>query len=679
MNIKARIFIVLLSTLVGTSLFAYSIKGLNYVDNQFGTKVTVFHDQHQPLPFTVVSDSGHLYVVEINGVDKVDAKIPKFSTREIQAFNVEKLGKGQYRLTFLKKPGIHVSVDNTGQHLSFLFTGSAKTMMAFKEVTALDDNLLAVKFSASGKAYYTASSDGNHAELLIRNALLSRTDKKDIPSAFKHFKNLNVQQAGDNVRISVDADFPKVMAKVRENPDGLAFYIGEALTPAQDTAIPPDAGTSGNKEQKYAFVTRTIEGGGKKFVGEKIGLIDIKDIDIKDLLRYISEFAGLNLIVDQSVTGTATYRFKDIPWDQALEIILKDKGLGSELQNGVLRVATTEKFRQEEQERRKLKEEQDLGVPVQTITKPLSYAKVKDIEKIIKANLSKRGKLMVDERTNIIIVSDIPDKIPGIVELINTLDKATTQVLIEARIVEVAKTFKRELGIQWGFTGIYDSSLGTQTGMNFPNNMQFGGVLDPASGDIGSIGGYAVNMPAVSATSAFGLHMGNVLGSFSLDMVLSAMEDDGLGRILSRPKVVTQNNKTAEIESGARIPIQTVQNNTVTVQYINASLKLEVTPQITAEGTIIMDVHVKKEEPDWTHVIQGNPTIVTRNASTQVLVRNGGTTVIGGIFQVNDQYDHGRVPGLSKIPLLGWLFKHDLNSTTNNELLIFVTPKIVEY
>ncbi len=678
MNIKARIFIVLLCTLVGTSLFAYSIKGLNYVDNQFGTKVTVFHDQQQPLQFTVVSNAGHLYVVEISGVDAVEAKVPKLSTREIQAFNMEKLGKGQYRLTFLRKPGIHVSVENTGQHLSFLFTGNEKTKMALKEATTLDDNLLAVKFSISGKANYTASSEGNHADLLIRNASLSALNKSDLPTAFKHFKGLNVRQVGDNVRISVDADFPKVMAKVRENPDGLAFYVGEALTPAQDTTGPVDM-KAGDNEQKYAFVTRTIEGGGKKFVGERIGLIDIKDIDIKDLLRYISEFAGLNLIVDQSVTGTATYRFKNIPWDQALEIILKDKGLGSELQNGVLRVATTEKFRQEEQERRKLKEEQDLSVPTQTITKPLSYAKVKDIEKIIKGNLSKRGKLMIDERTNIIIVTDIPDKIPGIVELINTLDKATTQVLIEARIVEVAKTFKRELGIQWGFTGMYDSSLGTQTGMNFPNSLNFGGVLDPTTGDIGSIGGYAVNMPAVSATSAFGLHMGNVLGSFSLDMVLSAMEDDGLGRILSRPKVVTQNNKTAEIESGARIPIQTVQNNTVTVQYINASLKLEVTPQITAEGTIIMDVHVKKEEPDWTHVIQGNPTIVTRNASTQVLVRNGGTTVIGGIFQVNDQYDHGRVPGLSKIPLLGWLFKHDLNSTTNNELLIFVTPKIVEY
>ncbi len=679
MNIKARIFIVLLSTLVGTSLFAYSIKGLNYVDNQYGTKVTVFHNQHQPLHYTVVSDTGHLYVVEITGVDKMDAKIPKLTTKEIRAFNMEKLGNGRYRLTFLKSSGIHVSMENTSQHLSFLFTGNKKTKMALKEVTALDDNLLAVKFTTSGKAFYTASSEGNHAELLIRNAYLTGRDGEKLPAGIKHFKNLNVRQTGDNVRISVDADFSKVMAKVRENPDGLAFYVGEVLSSAQDTAASEDIKEGNHKQKKYAFITRTIEGGGKKYVGEKIGLIDIKDIDIKDLLRYISEFAGLNLIVDQSVTGTATYRFKDIPWDQALDIILKDKGLGSELQNGVLRVATTEKFRQEEVERRKLKEEQDLSVPVQTITKPLSYAKVKDIEKIIKANLSKRGKLMVDERTNIIIVSDIPDKIPGIVELINTLDKATTQVLIEARIVEVAKTFKRELGIQWGFTGIYDSSLGTQTGMNFPNSMSFGGVIDPTSGKIGSIGGYAVNLPATGATSAFGLHMGNVLGSFSLDMVLSAMEDDGLGRILSRPKVVTQNNKTAEIESGARIPIQTVQNNTVTVQYINASLKLEVTPQITAEGTIIMDVHVKKEEPDWTHVIQGNPTIVTRNASTQVLVRNGGTTVIGGIFQVNDQYDHGRVPGLSKIPLLGWLFKHDLNSTTNNELLIFVTPKIVEY
>ncbi len=436
---------------------------------------------------------------------------------------------------------------------------------------------------------------------------------------------------------------------------------------------------TGGNEPQYAFLTKTIAGGQKKYVGEKIGLIDIKDIDIRDLLRYIADFAGLNLIVDSSVQGTATYRFKNIPWDQALDIILKDKGLGSELQNGVLRVATLDKFRKEAEERRKLKEEKELSVDTQTIAKSLSYAKAKDAEPILKSFLSKRGQIIVDERTNTVIITDIPKKIPPILEMIDLLDRANTQVLIEARIVETKKVFAKEIGIQWGFTGIYDSSLGTQTGMSFPNTIRVGGTVNPADGSIGAIGsGYAVNLPAVNTTSSLGLMLGNVLGSFSLDMVLSAMENEGMGRILSRPHVVAQNNKTAVIESGARIPIQTIQNNTVTVKYINASLKLEVTPQITAEGTIIMDLNVKKEEPDWTHTVQGNPTIITRNANTEVLVKDGGTTVIGGIFQVNDQNSNDYVPGLHNIPLLSWLFKHKLQSSENNELLIFITPKIVK-
>ena len=674
MNTRLKIFIVLLSTLVGTAVFAYSIKGLNVVDNQFGTKVTVFHDQQKPLQYEVLNDSPHMYVVELAEVGSIETEVPDVLTEEVRALDVERTASS-CRLTFLKQPDVHVSVENEGRFIAFLFSEKPKASISMADISVVEDNLLKVTLNSTVQPFFRVTTDAGQTELLLQNATMAE-DPGSLP-VFRHFPAVKMDAASGNIRLVVDSDFDRVMARVKENGNQLVLYVGEALTTAEEMDQTDDA-TAEPQEKTYAFVTRTIEGGEQQFTGERIGLIDIKDIDIKDLLRYISEFAGLNLIVDESVTGTATYRFKEIPWDQALDIILKDKGLGSELQNGVLRVATNEKFRKEEEDRRKLQEEKDLAVPTQTITKPLSYAKVKEIEKIIKDNLSKRGKLMVDERTNTLIITDIPEKVPGIIELVETLDRATTQVLIEARIVETKTVFQKEIGIQWGFNGMYDSSLGTQTGMSFPNSIAFGGSIDPTTGLVGGTSGYAVNLPSINATSAFGLHLGNVLGSFSLDMVLSAMENDGLGRILSRPKVVTQNNQTAKIESGAKIPIQTVQNNTITVKYINATLLLEVTPQITAEGTIIMDVNVMKEEPDWTRVIDGNPTITTRNASTQVLVRNGGTTVIGGIFQVNDQSQNDRVPGLARIPLLGWLFKHQLDSTENNELLIFITPKIVE-
>ncbi|BBB31854.1 type IV pilus assembly protein PilQ [Thermotomaculum hydrothermale] len=663
-----RVFLLLCLISLSQVVFGFSIKGINFVENKSGTKVTVIHDSNNPLHYNIVTNNGRLFVVEIEGIGNIKTEVPVINTEEVMSFNAEPIDD-VIRLTFLLKDNVKAKVLNNPRTLSFIFYPvKDKTTIKSIDVEDVLDNLTLVKFACNKKPYYTIEKDNNIVTLVLHNASLA-TNINDI-------KGVKVSQLDDDVIVKVQKDVEHLSTRVKFSNNSLLLYVGEQVQAAQETT--PEQVT-GNEELQYAFLTKTIAGGQKKYVGEKIGLIDIKDIDIRDLLRYIADFAGLNLIVDSSVEGTATYRFKDIPWDQALDIILKDKGLGSELQNGVLRVATLDKFRKEAEERRKLKEEKELAVDTQTIAKSLSYAKAKEVEPILKSFLSKRGQIIVDERTNTVIITDIPKKIPPILEMIDLLDRANTQVLIEARIVETKKVFAKEIGIQWGFTGIYDSSLGTQTGMSFPNTIRVGGTVNPADGTLGPIGsGYAVNLPAVNTTSSIGLMLGNVLGSFSLDMVLSAMENEGMGRILSRPHVVAQNNKTAVIESGARIPIQTVQNNTVTVKYINASLKLEVTPQITAEGTIIMDLNVKKEEPDWTHTVQGNPTIITRNANTQVLVKDGGTTVIGGIFQVNDQNSNDYVPGLRNIPLISWLFRHKLESSENNELLIFITPKIVK-
>ncbi len=664
-----RVFLLLCLISLGQVVFGFSIKGINFIENKSGTKVTIIHDFSKPLHYNVVVNNGRLFVVEVEGINEVKTNVPVINTEEVQSFNAEVVD-GNVRLTFLLKDNVKAKVLSEGKNLSFIFF-PVKTRVAINSIEVDDvlDNLTVVKLSCDKKPYYSIQKENNTITMVLHNCVLNKNVK--VPAG------VNVAQVEGDVILKVKKDVDKVGTRVKYSNNNLILYVGDEVKAAEETT--PDKITGEDNQPQYAFLTKTIEGGQKKYVGEKIGLIDIKDIDIRDLLRYIADFAGLNLIVDSSVQGTATYRFKNIPWDQALDIILKDKGLGSELQNGVLRVATLEKFRKEAEERRKLKEEKELAVDTQTIAKSLSYAKAKDVEPILKSFLSKRGQIIIDERTNTVIITDIPKKIPPILEMIDLLDRANAQVLIEARIVETKKVFAREIGIQWGFTGIYDSSLGTQTGMSFPNTIRIGGTVNPVDGSIGAIGsGYAVNLPAINTTSSIGLMLGNVLGSFSLDMVLSAMENEGMGRILSRPHVVAQNNKTAVIESGARIPIQTIQNNTVTVKYINASLKLEVTPQITAEGTIIMDLNVKKEEPDWTHTVQGNPTIITRNANTQVLVKDGGTTVIGGIFQVNDQNSNDYVPGLHNIPLLSWLFRHKLQSSENNELLIFITPKIVK-
>ena len=664
-----RVFLLLCLISLSQVVFGFSIKGVNFVENKSGTKVTVIHDSAKPLHYNVVVNDGRLFVVEVEGKADIASEVPVINTEEVLSFNIESVDNA-VRFTFLLKDNVKAKILDGKRSLSFVFFPvKNKTLIKSIDVDNVLDNLTLIKFSCNKKPYYTIDKGKNTVTMVLHNAKLS--------GSFEELNGIKVSQLDDDVIVKVSKDVEHLATRVKFKNNNLLLYVGEEVNAAQATT--PEEVTGSNAEPQYAFLTKTIAGGQKKYVGEKIGLIDIKDIDIRDLLRYIADFAGLNLIVDSSVEGTATYRFKNIPWDQALDIILKDKGLGSELQNGVLRVATLDKFRKEAEERRKLKEEKELAVDTQTIAKSLSYAKAKEVEPILKSFLSKRGQIIVDERTNTVIITDIPKKIPPILEMIDLLDRANTQVLIEARIVETKKVFAKEIGIQWGFTGIYDSSLGTQTGMSFPNTIRVGGTVNPTDGSIGDIGsGYAVNLPAINTTSSIGLMLGNVLGSFSLDMVLSAMENEGMGRILSRPHVVAQNNKTAVIESGARIPIQTIQNNTVTVKYINASLKLEVTPQITAEGTIIMDLNVKKEEPDWTHTVQGNPTIITRNANTQVLVKDGGTTVIGGIFQVNDQNSNDYVPGLRNIPLLSWLFRHKLESSENNELLIFITPKIVK-
>lgn len=410
--------------------------------------------------------------------------------------------------------------------------------------------------------------------------------------------------------------------------------------------------------------------------------ITFVDTDIRDVARFFSNFTGLNVVVDPEVDGPVTVSFFDVPWDVALTAILQSHQLGYQVAHNIVRVSSLARLAGEAEGRAALARQEELATPLSIRTIRLSYAQAADLTPIVEGQLSERGEAVIDARTNSLIVKDTPDVLRGVGELVASLDIASPQVLIESRIVETTKEFSHALGIQWGFSGVADAAHGNTTGLVFPNNFSVqGNSFDtvggtPATGISGVP--FAVNLPAAEASSGIALSMGNILDTFRLDVALSAMEEQGNGKVISSPKVTAQDNIEASIESGQRIPVQTLIDNTASITFINANLQLKVTPQITAENTIMLDIVVDKSEPDFSNPVNGIPTIFTRRAETRLLVRDGGTTVIGGIFQMSTISSERRVPFFHKIPLLGALFKSKQTQQRNNELLIFITPRILE-
>jgi type IV pilus assembly protein PilQ len=281
----------------------------------------------------------------------------------------------------------------------------------------------------------------------------------------------------------------------------------------------------------------------------------------------------------------------------------------------------------------------------------------------------------VDVRTNTLIITDLQDRLNTASDLISTLDRAEPQVEIEARIVQTNRNFARQLGVQWGFAGRVDPALGNTTGLAFPNSGSLSGRTGAVQGP--NVQPTAVNLGIPGASSAIGLAMGSVNGAFNLDVALSALESSGNGRILSTPRVSTLNNVEAEMTQGVQIPIQTAANQTVTVTFKDAALSLKVQPQITAAGTVIMKITLENAIADFGQEVNGIPPIDTQRAITTLLVKDGETTVIGGIYTSSQQNSQDRTPGLSQIPLIRWLFKRDAVRDESSELLIFITPRII--
>jgi type IV pilus assembly protein PilQ len=414
--------------------------------------------------------------------------------------------------------------------------------------------------------------------------------------------------------------------------------------------------------------------------------------DIHDILRLIAQVSNLNIVAADDVQGKVTLYLKNVPWDQALDIILQAKGLGKERIGNVLRIAKLTDLEKEFQEKISAKKTAEELEPRKTVYIPINYTTAEDLSVKVKPILSPRGSVSVDERTNTLIVKDIAKKIKDVKSLVAKLDTPTPEVLIESRIVEANKDFTREIGIKWGARYNAGPQYGNAPSSNFPNSMNVRGGATGQAGNTttgttsGTTSGTStaagllpnVNLPVTASYGAIGVTLEQVADIFTLDAELSAMEDNGQGRVISSPRIATLDNKTAKIEQGLRIPyLKITEEGTVTTEFIEANLNMEVTPHVSNDKMINMQVQVSKDTPDWTHLVQGVPSIDKKEATTNVMVRDGGVTAIGGIFTIERTNSVHKVPFFGDIPILGWAFKNKRTVRNRKELLIFISPKLI--
>ena len=424
----------------------------------------------------------------------------------------------------------------------------------------------------------------------------------------------------------------------------------------------------------------TVPAPEKKYTGDPIS-VNLKDVDLKDFFRLIHEISGLNVVLDPSVHGTVTLVLDEVPWDQGLDIVLRNNGLTKEIDGNVLRIATQETLKREADQRRDLlKAESDAVEPV-TVTRVLSYAQASTMVTTIKKFLTPRGDVFADVRTNTLIIRDIPSSIPKIDNLLRQIDRKSQQVEIDARVVQTSRSFAREIGTEFGFsapTGATgNTAFGGLTGITTFLSPVIHSVTTPFSTGGGTANQIPLNTSLGATAPTSGFTFSTQGHNYAVDFLLSLMESRGVGKILSEPKGITQNNEKLTVKQGQQIPIQTNINNTISTQYVDAVLKLEVTPQITAEGTVFLDVDVENTQIDQAISVDGEPGLNTESTQTKVLINDGGTVVIGGVVVTNQNTTIDQVPLLGSVPLIGNLFKHTAITVSTQELMFFVTPRIL--
>lgn len=417
------------------------------------------------------------------------------------------------------------------------------------------------------------------------------------------------------------------------------------------------------------------------FAKRKITL-DIHDADINDLFRLLSDEVNTSIVVSPEVKGKITVSLKSVPLDQAFEIVMRMHDLGMRYEGNVIWIAKAETFRAEAERILKEAEARSNVEPLEVRLIPVNYATASDLTKNVQSLLSSRGSVNLDARTNTLIVKDVAANLDAAEILVNNLDTQTPQILIEARIVETQANFKKEIGIQWGGDGVASAATGNATGIVFPSTIGIaGGSTSDNNAGTSSTPNFAVNLPASVGTgsgAALGISLGSLGGAINLNIRLSSLEEKGYLKIVSAPRIMTLDNIQASIESGTSIPISVVSAAGAQTVFYDAKLNLQVTPHVTRDGNVYLKINISKNEPDFGNTgASGDPSIIRKEAHTELLIPDGETTVIGGIYSRNTAQNLSSVPFWGSIPILGYLFRSTSESDNRTELLIFITPRII--
>jgi type IV pilus secretin PilQ/predicted competence protein len=502
-----------------------------------------------------------------------------------------------------------------------------------------------------------------------------------------------------------------VAEKHRAEPAPEPMKLAEAApeAPAEVVPPPPPVQTAAIPPARPAHHMREAGLGGGPFTGQRISL-DFKDADIQNVLRVLADVSQLNIIATDDVKGKVTLHLTDVPWDQALDLVMRSNRLEMTREGNVVRISTVARLKEEREALRAAEEAETELEPLRVQYVKVNYARADEslVDKV-KGVLTDRGSVTFDDRTNTVIVRDISRGIADAANLIRELDVQSPQVLIEANIVEATEDFARGLGVQWGYRYNAGPQTGNPTGMNFPGTVGIGGSglgtgnapVPPLPGTNNPLGlPFMADFPVpanfgsgfgTGNGSALDMTLGSLDGVHSLTTRLTALEEAGKAKIISRPRVITMNNVAATIQSLTILRVKLPGTGTIVntapggaagsatnaTEKINTGITLVVTPQISSDGYVLMNIYAKSSQPDFTRTVDNIPNEVSREANSNVLIRDGETVVLGGIFRNTSQDNEAGLPYLRSIPVLGWLFKRNLRATHHEELLVFLSPKIV--
>jgi len=546
---------------------------------------------------------------------------------------------------------------------------------------------------SAGKSQKTYAEQSDHIASLSRTVMPTEVEfTQEEPFRFSPAPVVYAEEAAQPVLVAsltptvISTAPAPVLEIIRVSPTLIKIEtvkrtaVSDAAQPAQvasltRTFIPAAAQSAQNPDLR--------------FTGEYISL-DIVNTPLVDFFRAMADVSGINIMLDPSISGNiSALKLEKLPWDQIFEAVLRNHGLDKKIEGNMVRVARKATLQEEARQEEELRKASMMAGELETRIKRLNYAKASEMQKIVSERKTARGTVDVDERSNSLLITDLPDSIEKLLRLIEDLDKSQPQVEIETRIVSASRNFARDVGVQFGFVqgnsqrvtvGGSNANLLQPEIANRPMGNSSSSSNSPGvSTGLGDTGGNLnVNLPARTPFGGIGLAVGNIFDTFLLDAAITAGESKGTAKLISQPKVVVQNNSPAVVTNGMRIPVTVNSDNTITVQFFDAALALTVTPQITYDSHVMLDLDVTNNKPDFGYISMGGvPTIRTSEAKTRILVSDGGTTALGGIFVEDEGRNEDKVPGLGSIPIIGNIFRRTGTTRDTEEILFFVTPRIL--